>query len=619
MTDTNQIPLNKLTAWDGNVRKTASEAGIEELAASISAHGLLQSLVVRKESRGRYAVIAGRRRYLALKALADAGKITDSTPVSCHIIADGADPAEISLAENVVREPMHPADEFEAFRHLIDNGTPVADVAARFGVTETVVAKRLRLGRVSPAILASYRLGALSLDQVQAFTVSDDHAAQEQVLESLTQWHGDPDDIRDALTQDEIPATDKRVRFVTLRAYEKAGGGIRKDLFCEGDRGIFVMDPVLLNSLAVKKLEKAAKAIRSEGWKWVEIQMDRDFEAGSKLQRRYPEAVPLPDDLAAELAVLEREADAFHELDDLDDEQQARFDVVTTRIDEINDRESVFSPEVIAIAGAIVSLGSNGEPDITRGYIRPEDLKAAKAQRADDPDGEDDAGPETSAVRPALSTGLTEELTAHKSAAISALLAATPDIALAAIVHTLAGDALYGYGVESCLRITSRSASLPKALQQASMCVGVDALARTRAVWAGKIPAAAEDFWRWCLAQERDTLLQLLAFAVATTVDVIQAKHGSAEIEHGNALANALDLDLAQWFTPTAANYFGRVSKEAILSALQEAKGVAPAPAWLKLKRSDLSALAEREIAGTGWLPRLLRFDSPDEDLEQAA
>ena len=65
MTETTDIPLNKLIAWDGNVRKTDADSGLEELAASIAAHGLLQSLVVRKHGRGKFAVIAGRRRLLA--------------------------------------------------------------------------------------------------------------------------------------------------------------------------------------------------------------------------------------------------------------------------------------------------------------------------------------------------------------------------------------------------------------------------------------------------------------------------------------------------------------------------------------------------------------------------
>ena len=150
MTDTISIPLNKLLAWEGNVRKTDPGKGIDELAASIFAHGLLQSLVVRKDKRGKYAVVAGRRRLLALESLVESGSMKPQTPIPCQVLDDGADATEISLAENVVREAMHPADEFEAFKALIEKGMPVADVAARFGVTETVVQKRLKLAQCEP-------------------------------------------------------------------------------------------------------------------------------------------------------------------------------------------------------------------------------------------------------------------------------------------------------------------------------------------------------------------------------------------------------------------------------------------------------------------------------------
>jgi ParB family chromosome partitioning protein len=83
MTDNTTIPLNKLLAWDGNVRKTNADKGIDELAASITAHGLLQSLVVRKDKRGRYAVFAGRRRLLALQPLAENGNIAETMPIPC--------------------------------------------------------------------------------------------------------------------------------------------------------------------------------------------------------------------------------------------------------------------------------------------------------------------------------------------------------------------------------------------------------------------------------------------------------------------------------------------------------------------------------------------------------
>ena len=156
MTDITNIPLNKLTSWEGNVRKTQNKGFIDELAASIKAHGLQQNLVVRKDGK-KFAVVAGGQRLKALKLLLADGHIKANHPVPCKVIDSDTEATELSLAEKVVRDNMHPADQFEAFRALVDKGAPVADVAARFGVTETVVAQRLKLARVSPAILRAYR------------------------------------------------------------------------------------------------------------------------------------------------------------------------------------------------------------------------------------------------------------------------------------------------------------------------------------------------------------------------------------------------------------------------------------------------------------------------------
>jgi ParB family chromosome partitioning protein len=64
---------------------------------------------------------------------------------------------------------------------------------------------------------------------------------------------------------------------------------------------------------------------------------------------------------------------------------------------------------------------------------------------------------------------------------------------------------------------------------------------------------------------------------------------------------------MAAWFTPTAGNFFCRLTKTGIVEAIREVKGNAIASAWLKAKKADLAAIAEREVAGTGWLPVPLR------------
>jgi ParB family chromosome partitioning protein len=123
MTNITSIPLTKLVVADANARKTAgADTALLELAASIAAHGLLQSLVGRKSKKARFALVAGGRRLAALRLLVDDGRIEADYGVPCRMLGSGVDAVEISLAENSVREAMHPADEFEAFRTLIDGG-----------------------------------------------------------------------------------------------------------------------------------------------------------------------------------------------------------------------------------------------------------------------------------------------------------------------------------------------------------------------------------------------------------------------------------------------------------------------------------------------------------------
>jgi ParB family chromosome partitioning protein len=127
--------VNKRAKSNTNVRKTG-ENSITELAASIQAHGLLHNLIVIKSKSDKDQVIAGSRRLAALNKLAKEKAIPKTFGVPCRVV-DGEAGTETSLAENVVRNPMHPADQFDAFRTLVDEGMGVEEVAARFGVSAT--------------------------------------------------------------------------------------------------------------------------------------------------------------------------------------------------------------------------------------------------------------------------------------------------------------------------------------------------------------------------------------------------------------------------------------------------------------------------------------------------
>jgi ParB family transcriptional regulator, chromosome partitioning protein len=191
------IPLNKLKKSPKNARKTPhSEAAIEAYAASIAAKGILQNLVVEPELDAEGARLA---QLLRVKRK----EIKKTEPIRC-IVDTANDPHEISLDENVTRENMHPADQFEAFRKLSDErGFGAEDIAARFGVTPHVVRQRLRLAAVSPKLMQVYRDGGLTLEQLMAFALTEDHARQEAVYERLSH-NRDASTIRRLLTETHV-------------------------------------------------------------------------------------------------------------------------------------------------------------------------------------------------------------------------------------------------------------------------------------------------------------------------------------------------------------------------------------------------------------------------------
>ena len=143
----------------------------------------------------------------------------------CRMIGGIVVAEEVSLAENVVRAAMHPADQVEAFRRLADAGSTAAAIAARFGVSERTVEKRLRLGNAAPVLLEAYRAGEIDLDTLMAFAVTTDQARQNAVWETVSQQGYRPGawQIKRLLTEDRVSATSAIARFVGIEAYEAAG------------------------------------------------------------------------------------------------------------------------------------------------------------------------------------------------------------------------------------------------------------------------------------------------------------------------------------------------------------------------------------------------------------
>ena len=640
---TTEISLAKLTPSPANVRRTGAGVGIEALAASIQAHGLLQSLVVRpkldKEGQAteRYEVVAGARRLAALKLLAKCRRIAKGTAIPCRVLdGESVDGSEASLAENVVRVDMHPADQFEAFAGLHDGGMGIEDIAARFGMSAHTVRQRLRLAVVSPALVQAYRDEELTLDHLTAFAVTEDQAAQERVFGQLQAWQRTPDTIRRLLTHALVPATDRRALFVGLDAYTAAGGTVQRDLFSE-DRGGWITDAALLEQLVAERMESAAEAIRAEGWKWVGIGTDAQADAWN-LRRVWPSKVALSpedeqrrDELASRYDELAEEHN--RSADDLPEDVAAELDRIEAELAALDAKQEVFLPENVARAGVVLTLAVDGSLRAERSYVRPEDEAQPDPETLDEDGSEaegtgetgtDDAGeqpigggtvtpfrpsPEPEDKASALSATLLAELEAHRTAGLQATIAGQPELALRVMLHGLATDAFYQrYG-----ETVAGFHSYPPAL--AAACPGIadsparQAMAAAEDAWRTRLPQEHGALWGWLQDQDVTALLGLLAVCVARTANagsrIWTTPEGSRCI--AAQVAIAAGLDMRQCWTATKEGYLGRVPKVLILDAVRESAGASVAGRIAASKKEVMVAAAAQLLDGKGWLPAVLR------------
>lgn len=621
------IPLSQLVPSPANVRRTNPAEAAEELAASIAAHGLLQNLTVRpapakgKRKGERFEVVAGGRRLAALRLLAAQGALAADYAVPCHVVESDA-ALEISLAENALQCPMHPADQYEAFAQLHrDHGLSAEDIAARFGVTATVVRQRLKLGAISPVLMAAYREGALNLDQLTAFTITDDHAAQERVWAELPPFGRSRAAIMRRFGEGQVPSDDRRVCFIGLDAYEAAGGTIIRDLFDENGGG-FLADAVLLDGLVRAKLQQEADRIAAEGWQWVTVAPEFDYGHAAGMRRIYPEERELSDAEQQEFDRLEAEHDALVDASDgeVNEANEAEFARIEAALAALTGAEA-FKPEDIARAGVFVTLDADGDLRIERGFVRAEDDPAETRV-----EGEAEAKAKREGPAP-LSAALVAELTAARTVALAHELAQKPDIALTAVVHALASMAFHGGAAEqSCVQIGMRRPALSSAAPAIADDPAFIAIMARHRAWQERVPEKPDALWAFVTGLDVSERMALLAHCVALSVNAVHPANGRiapAVADHADRLALAVDLDMRNYWQPTAANYLGRVSKERILDAVRE--GVSPEASvnLAGLKKAVLVATAEERLSGKGWLPEVLRtpvaVHEPDESEALAA
>ena len=609
------IPLSRLRPSSRNVRQSGGTA-IPELAASIARVGLLQNLTVITSHDGQwFEVVAGRRRLAALRLLVKRHKLAKDHPVPCLLVPDTS-ARTVSLSENVQREAMTPVDELFAWKALVAEGRSLEDIAADFGVTPLVVKRRLRLANVSPRLLTDYQQGAVSLEQLMALAITDDHAAQEAAFYEVPQWQRHPESLRDHLTRDEVDASrDALARFVGVEAYEAAGGGIRRDLFADEQKGVLLTDAGLLEKLARDRLADAAESVRAEGWSWVEVtprvsSAELHTFQRARRSRREPTKAEAKhiEKLEAEQARLQNKLD--DEDDNLsDDGAQAlheELDRLGDQLDAIEQTLVVYDPGIVAMAGAVVSVDPMGAVVVHRGLLREEQVKALRAQERPTPDahaGGEGEPAEAPTSRGALSEKLVRRLSAHRTAALQAELARHPRIALVALVHQLAQRVILGgYGASPVNISATPQDRLEQHAPDVAEAPAAQGLRAVREAWESRLPEDPTALFADLQAMEHEELLSLLALCVGLTVSAIAQREDETPAA---LLAQGVGLNMHSWWTPTAAGYFDHVSKAKALEAVQVfAPGEVQRLA--KLKKAQIASEAERLAAGSGWLPQML-------------
>ncbi len=636
------IPLCRLALAPENVRKTPpDEFAEEQLRASIKAHGLLKNLIARADEPDadgaeRFAVVAGGRRLAALKALAENGTLHADHPVPCKIAPNG-NAGELSLAENVVRIAMHPADQVVAFAALAGAGITVASIAARFGVSERTVEQRLRLGNAAPELLDAYRAENIDLETLMAFAVTTDHDRQLGVWERVSAQGYRPSawQVKRMLTEERVPAGTAMARYVRVETYEAAGGSVLRDLFAdEYENGVWLEDPKLLGELAMTKLTAAADELATR-WKWADAMPEVDWSATARFGRIQPEPA---EPTAAENAEIEKLRTRHDELATMDedewtDELIEEAEAIEPRLDAIEaevDARATFRPEDFAMAGCIATIGRDGTLQVIQGLVKPEDMpnESGADTNGQDADAGDDATTDSGRVDgPAITTpiaspvdprakareeagvgiGLGDDLRAIRTALIKAHLANDFEAAFDLVVFQLV-RAVFARGYtgswhaldivfnETADRPTTRANDDDFAAWSPGEAMLADWSHLPFEWMEGDDDAACFAALRALPSADKETLF---AAAVARTVKGQLAFEHNARPELEATVAR-LGIDFATHVRPTAAMLWSRIKKSRILDVARETLGAAWASTRSKYKKADLAkSMEEAFAAGT--------------------
>lgn len=588
-----------------NARKV--KTGIESLAASIASDGILQNLVVVPREDGKYEVDAGERRRRAVVHLVKSKVWPRDSVVPC-MLKDGENATSISYAENAQRVAMHPADAIRAFAALQAEGHGEESIAHRYGYDPGEVRKMLALANVSPKVINALAADKIDLACAQAFTLTDDHKRQERVLKRYRTAH----QVRSVLTEDKVTTGHRLFRFVGMDAYRAAGGTVTGDLFAKAGEG-YADDPELVQRLADEKLDALAAKAEAEGWGEV-IAAEQTPHESYKWHRLYPEQVARilseADQVQLDALVAKRDARLVEigadDDEDFDPESDDELIEIDAEIEQLGTVERRFSDEAKANGLLLIVADHQGGATLTA-YTR-------KAQRSIPRDKSGAPLP-----RPLYDARITEELSRMRTAALQAEVAKNQRLAFAVLLDALlpvltsetppahAVQLRAGTGIQEPTQIFDYNTR-----EMASPFEGVADLLATA-------PAKPANRFAWLLALDEGEIARLLAACSGALIDATHGRYADpARLRSVDRIARAANLDMRDHWEG-GVEFFGAISKKAMLAALTEACGEDAADNCAKLDKSKLALACAERIPGRGWLPpALITPEEPEPEAEDA-
>jgi len=573
------FPLAQLYLSDLNPRQDADPEGIDLLADSLAMIGLIQNLSGILDAEGRVGIVAGGRRLRAIaRAVKRDATVTDRHPelasIPVRIAPDEATARAWASAENAAREDLAPADEIRAYGRMKEAGADVSAIARSFGKTEAHVYRRLALAALPAPVLDALKEGQISLGMAKAFTVSQDEALTLTVLAEVKGRDVSEHRIKQALQPAAVSATDRRARFVGLDAYEAAGGSVSRDLFSDT---VALHDADLLQDLFTERLNAEAERLAA-GWKWAEVMADDyvSYSVTEKLARLYP----------VEGVLTEEQAERYDELaertnaDALDEAGQAELEALDAII------KGDFTDAQRAVAGYYVYVSHSGTVQMSGPWVRTEDrAEAIEAEVLTGHAAHADGGDAAPTPKSPYSGALVEDMKAIRLAAIQTALLDKPEMVFDLLAFGLSlasgvSTSVFDLSPGRPMNCPSRTDGLEWSDRLAHPPAGHEAWSRPELL-IEDLAAAFRDF----TAAGKKARNAALVEGMARTLP-----YGAGDADFFALIEADSGASIRKVWTPTAENFFNRVSADYLDSLHLELTGCDPEGNGFKAHKAQKKA-----------------------------